>query len=255
MSNLRGVAYRLKINEKSKKIQRISFMWIQIIVKLIDLALVHLFTSRESPPSKRSKFEWGLLKTLQLENIWGKDTINSLYKLKSVLVYSFFSFALRFDEESDCFNTTQKTGLEQIDLKSSSKSKLASSCARLFFPRLLVFTVFLHDITNINTLLIFIAFFSCYTFFFLVWICDRQSYCNLSCNLLQKHVARGFLNHTKISKCNTKYCHIHFKLILKILVPNEKNTGSFTQIYTRKKNICSNWLASICLKFYFTKCL
>lgn len=32
--------------------------------------------------------------------------------------------------ESDCFNTTRKTGLEQIDMKSSSKRKLAR--ARFF---------------------------------------------------------------------------------------------------------------------------
>lgn len=39
--------------------------------------------------------------------------------------------------ESDCFNTTRKTGLEQIDMKSSSKRKLAR--ARFFFRCLHVF--------------------------------------------------------------------------------------------------------------------
>ena len=43
-------------------------------------------------------------------------------------------FFLVFYTESDCFNTTRKTGLEQIDMKTSSKRKLA----RAFFWTLLL---------------------------------------------------------------------------------------------------------------------
>lgn len=105
---------------------------------------------------------------------------------KSVLVHSvllcccFYSLWL----QSDCFNTTQKTGLEQIDMKTSSKKKMSS--------RALFFTVHCSWYLVIaNRFLFFVVVVVSFRFV-LVLAKVIVDLCNY---LLHLNMSRGFLNH------------------------------------------------------------
>lgn len=123
------------------------------------------FKSRESPSECDNSNSWPF-NGFSTWYIYMKKTLNSQHNWNQFSLFLFFCSPIRM--ESDCFNTTRKTGLEQIDMKSSSKRKLAR--ARFFSARLLVFVFFylrrFSSFNIANRCASFAFFISWYTFLF-----------------------------------------------------------------------------------------